>query len=139
VPTDKDHYPKTFTYYEEAQRLQVGDGVFEPVSPEVWNFSVSGLQVIRSWLSYRMKEGAGKRSSPLDDIRPEKWPADFTEELCYLLWILEQTVALAPELSALLDKIVEGPVFAADELPTPTAEERAAPKPAEAEEQLSLE
>lgn len=139
VPTEKDRYPETFEYEEEAQRLRVGDGVFEPVSPEVWNFSVSGLQVVRSWLSYRMKEGAGKRSSPLDDIRPEKWPADFTEELCCLLWILEQTVALAPQLSELLDKIVEGPVFAADELPMPTAEERAAPKPSEAEEQLSLE
>ncbi|HET7454294.1 MAG TPA: type ISP restriction/modification enzyme [Solirubrobacterales bacterium] len=140
VPTDKDHYPETFTYEEETQRLRVGDGVFEPVSPEVWNFSVSGLQVVRSWLSYRMKEGAGKRSSPLDDIRPENWPADFTEELCCLLWILEQTVALTPELSDLLDRIVEGSVFTADELPAPTAEERAAPKPqTEAEEQLSLE
>lgn len=140
VPADAEHYPETFEYDEEARRLHVGDGAFEPVAPEVWNFSVSGLQVIKSWLSYRMKEGAGKRSSPLDDLRPEKWPAEFTEELCRLLWMVEETVALTPKLSALLDEIVEGPAFSAEDFPQPTEEERAAPKlEAEDEVQLSLD
>jgi hypothetical protein len=139
VPADAEHYPEAYEYDPAAERLHVGEGVFEPVSPEIWNFSVSGLQVVKSWLSYRMKEGAGKRSSPLDDMRPERWPADFTEELCRLLWIVEETVTHIPMLSELLAQIVEGPVFSAHELPIPTEEERAAPKPqTEAEEQLSL-
>jgi len=139
VPADSAHYPETFEYDEDECRLHVGDGVFEPVAPEVWNFSVSGLRVVRSWLSYRMKEGAGKRSSPLDEIRPESWPTLFTEELCRLLWIIEETLALIPAVNGLLDQIVESPVFSAEDLPTPSEEERAAPKLTSAgNEQLSL-
>lgn len=139
VPGDEANYPETYEYKEEARRLEVGDGVFEPVAPEVWEFSVSGLQVVRSWLSYRMKEGAGKRSSKLDEIRPQTWPAPFTEELCRLLWIIEETLKLTPQLSSLLDRIVEGPVFDAGELPRPDEAERAAPKPKPDDEQLSLD
>jgi hypothetical protein len=140
VPTESKRYPETFVYDDEAQRLHVGEGVFEPVTPEVWSFSVSGLHVVRSWLSYRMREGAGKRSSPLDGIRPQNWSASSTEELCRLLWIIEHTLALAPAASDLLDRIIAGPVFTAEELPKPTSEEKAAPKPqADADEQLSLE
>ena len=28
-----------------------------------------------------MRKGAGKKSSPLDDIRPERWTSRFTTEL----------------------------------------------------------
>lgn len=140
VPSDPESYPEDFEYEREKKRLRVGTGYFEPVEPEVWEFEVSGLQVVRSWLSYRMKEGAGKRSSPLDGIRPERWPASFTEELCRLLWILEQTLALMPEAAQLLADIIDGPVFEAAALPTPSAEERAAPKiEKKASEQLALE
>jgi len=100
---------------------------------------VSGLQVVKSWLSYRMKDGAGRRSSALDDIRPEKWPASFSEELCRLLWIIEHTVALEPEAADLLADIVDGPVFTAGELPEPSDAERAAPKVERGEtEQLEI-
>jgi len=139
VPPGKAGYPETFEYDEQTKRLHVGDGVFEPVAPEVWNFSVSGLQVVRSWLSYRMKESAGKRSSALDDVRPEKWPSKFTGELCELLWIVEQTLSTQPELSGLVDEVVKSSVFSAEELPQPTAEERAAPEPKPDDEQLSLD
>jgi hypothetical protein len=128
VPSSPESYPEDFEYRREERELQVGKGLFAPVEPGVWDFNVSGLQVVKSWLSYRMKEGAGKRSSPLDDIRPERWPATFTEELCRLLWIVEHTLAISPETEQLLADIVAGPVFAADELPAPTDEERAAPK-----------
>jgi hypothetical protein len=87
-----------------------------------------------------MKEGAGRRSSPLDEIRPEKWRAEFTEELCELLWVIEHTLELMPEAENLLNEIVDGPVFSADELPKPTDEERAAPKAANDDsEQLSMD
>ena len=46
---------------------------FAPVAPEVWNYSVSGLQVVKSWLDYRKRRPGGKQSSPLDEIRPEHW------------------------------------------------------------------
>lgn len=56
TPTSADEYPESFTYNAETQELHVGKGVFAHVRPEIWNFSVSGLQVVKSWLGYRMKK-----------------------------------------------------------------------------------
>jgi hypothetical protein len=122
-------YPTSHSYDPEKQQLHVGDGVFEPVSKEVRAYSVSGLDVIGSWLDYRMKEGAGRKSSPLDDIRPEAWPAEFDEELLHVLWIIEHTVAMSDDLNETLDRIVAGSTIPGDRLPTPTEAERAAPSP----------
>ncbi len=92
--------------------------------PAVWSLSVSGLQVVRSWLSYRMRSGAGRKSSPLDDIRPERWTSQLTEELLELLWVLEATVAMFPALAELLESVVAGETFKAEDLPVPTFAER---------------
>ena len=62
--------PEDFDYDAESRTLTVGTGAFSPVSREVWDFEVSGLRVLRSWLGYRMKNRKGRKSSPLDDIRP---------------------------------------------------------------------
>lgn len=50
-----------------------------------------------------------------------------TEELRELLWVLEATVAMYPALSELLDRIVAAETFRTNELPMPSAAERAAP------------
>ena len=121
-------YPEEFEYDESRQTLRVGDGEFGPVRPEVWEFSVSRFQVVRSWLAYRMRDGAGRRSSPLDDIRPTRWTAQFTRELLELLWVLEATVERWPALAELLEAVVAGACFGADELPEPAAGEREAPR-----------
>ena len=68
--------PNDFAYDPESQTLTVGTGAFAPVSQEAWNFEVSGLRVLRSWLGYRMKTRKGKKSSPLDDIRPHPLDPD---------------------------------------------------------------
>lgn len=127
IPARADAYPERHAYDPTRLQLHVGDGIVEPVSPEVRFFSVSGLGVVGSWLDYRMKAGAGRRSSELDEIRPDVWPASFTEELLELLWILERTVALGPALDAILDEIVGGDVISASDLSAPTDEERRAP------------
>ena len=121
-------YPDHFEYNESRQTLRVGAGEFGPVRPEVWEFSVSGFQVVKSWLGYRMREGAGRRSSPLDEIRPTRWTAQFTLELLELLWVLEGTVERWPALAELLESVVAGECFGADELPVPEAGEREAPR-----------
>ena len=87
---------------------------------------MSGLKVLQSWLGYRMTKRKGKKSSPLDDIRPTKWT--FTDELLLLLHTLEYTVQVTPTAAALLEEVVAGPTFLASELPTPTDAERKAPK-----------
>lgn len=104
VSQDPDRYPKEFLYDEPSQELRVGDGVFAPVAPEVWAYEVSGLRVVYSWLGYRMQERAGKKTSPLDSIQPERWTTGFTEELLRLLWIIERTVEIGQGQEALLDE-----------------------------------
>lgn len=99
-----------------AARLHVGDGVFAPVSAEVAAFAVSGLPVLRSWLDYRTRRGAGRRSSPLDELRPAAWTAALTRELLELLWTLEWTVAQTPALAAWLAEVLAQDPCAADEL-----------------------
>ncbi len=122
-------YPERFQYDEPQRTLRVGAGVFAPVDPQVWQFAVSGFQVLRSWLAYRMRAGAGRTSSPLDDIRPTRWTAQFTRELLELLWTLEATCALHPTLEPLLEQITQSPTLPAATLPHPTNNERQPPKP----------
>jgi len=55
IPTSPEGYPEIFKYGEAERILRVGEGEFIPVAPEVWNFSVSGLEVVKNWLDYRKK------------------------------------------------------------------------------------
>lgn len=121
-------YPEKHKYDEKKHVLRVGEGEVGPVSPEVFCFSVSGLAVVKSWLDYRMKKGAGKKSSPLDEIRPERWTGEMTRELIELLWVVEHSITKYPEVDAWLDEVLAGPLFTGDELPKPTAAERKEPK-----------
>jgi hypothetical protein len=127
VPDTPNGYPETFSYEPTPGCLRVGDGEFAPVSGAPWEFRVSGLQVVHSWLAYRMKAGAGRSSSPLDEIRPERWTAELTHELLELLWVLEATVEMFPDLKQTLLEVVSGPIFPAEELPQPSAAERRRP------------
>ena len=79
-----------------------------PLTPKIYEFEVSGLKVVQSWLGYRMRNGAGRKSSPLDDIRPACWTSAFTTELLELLWVLEATVAVYPEQDSLLKAVIDG-------------------------------
>ena len=128
IPETPAAYPERHRYDPKTQVLQVGDGQIGPVSPEVMGFSVSGLQVVKSWLDYRMKKGAGKKSSPLDDIRPERWTEELTRELLELLWVLEWTLEQYPTLDAWLDEVLASELFTATEIPPPTEAERKEPK-----------
>jgi hypothetical protein len=128
VPGHPEGYPESFEYNYTMRTLRVGEGEFAPVSPQVFEFEVSGLKVVQSWLKYRMKKGAGKKSSPLDDIRPERWTSQFTTELLQLLWVLEATVEGYAAQAKLLDAVVKGDCFKADELPDVPGEMRKPPK-----------
>jgi hypothetical protein len=86
VPDDAANYPESYEYDEGSRTLHVGQGAFKPVDPEVFEFEVFGLKVVRSWLDYRMKKPGGKKSSPLDEINPQQWSSQFTTELLELLW-----------------------------------------------------
>ena len=125
MPVSMEEYPDGFSYDAKKQAIVVGDGEFKPVAPEIWDYSVSGLQVVKSWLGYRKQQRAGRSSSPLDNIRRARW--SFTEELLELLWLLEATLNLQPEGEALLEQVCDSDTFSHTELPTPTVEEQKPP------------
>ena len=121
-------HAEEFIYNDATQTLRISGGVFAPVAPDVYEFEVSGLKVMQSWLKYRMKKGAGRKSSPLDDIRPIGWTSQFTTELLELLWVLEETVKCYPEQKKLLEAIIASDCFQANEMPTVPDEMRKPPK-----------
>jgi len=127
VPEAQDDYPESYSFDAATTTLNVGNGRFAPVPSKVWEFSVSGLEVVKSWLSCRMKTGAGRKSSPLDNIRPKRWTPQLTTELLELLWVLEATVSKFPEMQKTLDDIIASDLFTADELPRPAEEEKKPP------------
>ena len=118
--------PDDFDYDPESQTLTVGTGAFVPVSQAAWDFEVSGLRVLRSWLGNRMKNRKGRKSSPLDDIRPTNWTQ--SKELLLVLSIIEHTIEVTPKAAAHLDQIVKGPLIPATDLPTPTPANRKPPR-----------
>ena len=121
-----DGMPDDFDYDPIAETLTVGNGAFAPVSQDAWSFEVSGLGVLRSWLGNRMRDRKGRKSSPLDDIRPTRWT--HSKELLLVLSIIEHTIEVTPKAAALLGEIVSGPLIPAADLPTPTPANRKPPK-----------
>lgn len=123
-----DALPEKFGYDETRRVINVGSGEFGPVSKAVWDYEVSGLKVVQSWLGYRMKNRKGKKSSPLDDITPAAWTSDYTSEFLRLLNLLTRTVALQPDQSELLDAILAAPLLPASSLGPVPEQWRDAPK-----------
>ena len=123
--------PKDLHYDAETQVLSVGDGRVGGVAPEVWEFSVSGMPVVKKWLAYRTQKGAGRAASsdnPLDHIRPTAWADEWNDELLELLRVLTLTVEKHAEQASLVDRICDGPLIPASELPKPKDTERKPPK-----------
>jgi hypothetical protein len=95
--------------------LLVGSGFIEPVPPAVWHYQVSGKQVLVQWFSYRKKHrerpliGDRRKPSPLGDIQPDHWLAEYTTELLNVLNVLGLLVDLEPQAAALLGRICDGP------------------------------
>ena len=107
-------------YDAETETLRVADGVLTGVPEAVWDFEVSGMDVIPKWLGYRMAKPAGRAASsdsPLDHIRPTDWSSEWSTELIEIVTSLRESLALVPDGIALLEKILDGPLIAASELP----------------------
>jgi hypothetical protein len=131
--------PEKFDYDDNRQVVVVGGGEFGPVAPAVWEYEVSGLKAVQSWLGYRMKNRKGRKSSPLDDITPKEWSSDYTSEFLRLLNLLTHTIELQPKQFALLDDVLAGPLLKADVLGSVPSQWRAAPKPNSQQHRLALD
>ncbi|MFA4952559.1 type ISP restriction/modification enzyme [Brevundimonas sp.] len=128
IPHRAERYPNEYSYDEEEGILHVGDGQIEGVSAAVWSYEVSTLRVVDSWLGYRMRDRAGRKSSPLDNVRPETWTAGVTEELLDVLEAVERCVALEPSATEMLATILDSDLFHFEELPRPTPDETRPPR-----------
>ena len=114
----KETFPESISWDEKSQSLLFGTGRISNVTKEVWEYSVSGMQVIRKWFSYRKKNPAYLHSSPLNDILPESWEIEWTENLLNLVRSITQLVALEEEQAELLLDIVSSDTLVIDDFPT---------------------
>ena len=117
IPSDPDHMPDSIDHDPTRNRLQVVAGCIEPVPAAVWRYEVSGKQVLTQWFSYRRKTrdrpliGDRRPPSPLGDIQPDAWPAEYTTELLNVLNVLGLLVALEPAQASLLERVCSAPLF----------------------------
>lgn len=96
--------PTGVVFDASAQEIQLGAGRFGPVTEAMFNYEVGGRNVLKSWVGYRSKEAAGKRTSALDDIQSTEWAHAWTVELIELLTALRRLTDLeADQASALSD------------------------------------
>jgi hypothetical protein len=116
IPGTVEEMPDDISYDAETATLHVGAGRISPVRPEVWAYEISGMKVVKKWFGYRKKNPAGRKSSPLDDIHTEEWPAEFTTELLQLLNVLTLCVELEPDQADVLERICNGPLVTVADL-----------------------
>jgi hypothetical protein len=137
ISEDPKAMPDSINYDAGKKRLLIGQGFVERVEPAMWAYEVSGKQVLLQWFSYRKKDrerpiiGDRRPPSPLGDIQPDHWLAEYTTELINVLNVIGWLVDLEPTQASLLDKICAAPTISAEELKTSGALEiPAKPKPA---------
>ena len=123
IPTRPDRFPDRIDYDANC-RLKVGDGFIDDVPPAVWEYEVSGKQVLVQWFSYRRRDrsrpiiGNRRPPSPLAGIQPDGWLAEYTTELMNVLHVIGRLVALEPRQADLLNRIGGGPLLSTDDLRT---------------------
>jgi hypothetical protein len=124
IPTDPGSMPDSMDYDATQKRLLVGKGYVENVQPAVWRYEVSGKQVLTQWFSYRKADrgrpiiGDRRPPSPLGDIQPDHWLAEYTTELINVLNVLGWLVDLEPAQAKLLEQICTGKTIPEEEMQT---------------------
>lgn len=109
-------------YNESKCRLLIGGGYVEGVTPDMWNYEVSGKHVLRQWFSYRKADrerpiiGDRRPPSKLGDIQPEHWLAEYTTELINMLNVLGRLIELEQAQAELLERICSGQTITTEEL-----------------------
>lgn len=122
IPEAPKMMPDSINYDASKKRLLIGQGYVERVEPTMWLYEVSGKQVLLQWFSYRKKNrerpiiGDRRPPSPLGDIQPDHWLAEYTTELINVLNVIGWLVDLEPTQESLLDKVCSAPTISLEEL-----------------------
>ncbi|WP_137155336.1 type ISP restriction/modification enzyme [Rhizobium sp. FKL33] len=124
IPGAPEPLPDVIDYQPENRRLIIGKGFVDNVPKEVWDYEVSGKQVLRQWFSYRKLDrsrpiiGDRRPPSPLDRIQPDHWLAEYTSDLMNLLHVLGRLVRLEPAQANLLQRILDKPMLSLEKAGT---------------------
>lgn len=116
IPATEADMPNSVSYDPAQQTLRVGSGAIGPVPPAVWNYEVSTYRVVQRWVQRRLREPEGKRSSPLDEIRPTKWTSKTTTALLELLNAVGYAVELEPSQAELLERVLKTSMISEQDL-----------------------
>ncbi len=117
IPPAPAPLPDTMVHDPATNRLHVGAGYVDNVTKAMWEYEVSGKQVLWHWFSYRKADrsrpiiGDRRPPSPLEKIQPEGWLADYTSDLLNLLHVLGRVIALEPAQAGVLEAICAGPLI----------------------------
>lgn len=117
VPGAPEPLPDTMDFDPSKKRLRIGAGFIDNVPQAVWDYEVSGKNVLRQWFSYRKRDrsrpiiGDRRPPSSLDKIQPDHWLDEYTSDLIDLLHVLGRLVKLEAAQADLLDRICAGPLL----------------------------
>ena len=107
IPGGISEMPDTIEYDNSSFSVIIGGGRIGPVLPDVWNYQVSGMHVVRHWFDYRRRSPRRRRSSSeLDNITADRWTLGMTEQLRDLLATLDGCVSLERVQKDLLGRIM---------------------------------
>ncbi|MFN3820630.1 type ISP restriction/modification enzyme [Blastomonas sp.] len=119
ISSRPEDFPDAIEYEADNKRLKIGTGFIDNVPKAVWDYEVSGKNVLRQWFSYRKKDrerpliGDKRKPSPLGDIQPDHWLPEYTSELINVLNVLSLLVELEPQQAKALERVCDGPLLAA--------------------------
>lgn len=121
IPSTPEDMPETISFDAVTGELVLGAGRIMNVTPEMWDFQISGVQVIRQWFSSRQKSREkvviGDRAvSPLLKVHSDRWTAEYTSQLIDLLNVIGMLVELEAEQANLLKQVLDRATVTVDDL-----------------------
>jgi hypothetical protein len=117
IPQDPGAMPDTIHHDAAKERLWIGEGYVDGVTPAMWRYEVSGKRVLRRWFSYRKAHrqrpiiGDRRQPSKLGEIQPDHWLAEYTTEVINVLNVLGRLIELEPAQADLLERVCSGPTI----------------------------
>lgn len=122
IPGAPEPLPDDMEYDAATRRLLIGRGFVENVPQAVFDYEVSGKNVLRQWFSYRKLDrsrpmiGDRRPPSPLEKIQPDHWLDEYTVDLMNLLHVLGRLIKLEPAQAGILDRVCAGALLSGQAL-----------------------
>lgn len=122
ISEEPEEMPDSLGYDAGKQRLLIGHGYIDNVTPAMWSYQVSGKQILVQWFSYRKRNrerpiiGDRRKPSALGDIQPDHWLPEYTTELLNVLNVLGLLIDLEPVQADLLKEVCAGSLISETEL-----------------------